>query len=151
MRVDLAHGPPAKPQIHSYKNHHTYNGVAQLPVATSVRRSPAGLRQLSAPDGCGGEEHAAAVVVYDVVLYYAGNRACTIYQTLDDFAVLGRGRGRGAVPLPGSGSGSGCGCSSRLTAARDLDQLLRDALAKRSRDCGVEYFLRRRLGDCGGR
>ncbi|KAK3383138.1 hypothetical protein B0T24DRAFT_673048 [Lasiosphaeria ovina] len=147
MRVDLAHGPPAKPQIHSCKNHHTYNGVAQLPVATSVRRSPAGLRQLSAPDSYGGEEHAAAVVVYDVVLYYAGNRACTIYRTLDDFAVLALGRGRGAVPLPSSGSGSG----SRLAAARDLDQLLRDALAKRSRDCGVEYFLRRRIGDCGGR
>ncbi|KAK3394127.1 hypothetical protein B0H63DRAFT_37212 [Podospora didyma] len=136
MRVKLATtkpSVPSKPQLHSRKHHHTYNSTRHLPIATLVRY-PAVRRQTAGH----GSEYA---LVYEVMLYYERNRACTIYRSLADFARLRKGL---MMPLPEI-------IVNHDTGSSILDLLLRQVLAKRPRECAVEYFLRRRMSDCGGR
>ncbi len=135
---------PTAPQLHSLGNHDSYNGTRSLPTATWVR-SPT-VRPTTA------EQH---TLVYEVVLYYRRNRACTIYRTRDDFAALRRG----ITGLTSSSSSSLESLENDVphpavedrSSVDDLHGLLREAIAKHGGSCAVEYFLRRRLGDCGGR
>ncbi len=79
MQLRPAQQPPipTKPQFHSARCHHTYNGTKVLPVATWVR-SP------TVRDAGDGQY----ALVYEIVLYYSHNRACTIYRAYDDFTKL---------------------------------------------------------------
>lgn len=118
-----------RPQLHSRRCHHTYNATRCLPRAVSVRSARAR-----------GDPPAAPPAAYEIVLYYDHNRACTIYRTWDDLRRLRSGLGpwRGA-PAP---------CSARDVAA--AQRFLCEAVSKKGREVAMEYFLRRRIDDCGG-
>jgi len=137
---------PTKPQIHSNRYHSTYNGSLHLPFATRVRRTPEASTPLhDRDDGCVRHHHHhqnhRQNHLYEVTLYYNQNRACTIYRSREDFAALERGATpwRGPVPLSSTGT----------VDVHDLHRFLSEAIAKRPNECAVEYFLRRRMGDCG--
>ncbi|KAG6363050.1 hypothetical protein INS49_008145 [Diaporthe citri] len=81
-----------------------------------------------------------STVVYEVVLCYPHNRACTINRTWEDFQKLKSGLGswRNAPTF----------CSPK-----DIDGLqsfLCEAISKKGREVAMEFFLRRRMDDCGG-
>ncbi|KAI0599323.1 hypothetical protein F4775DRAFT_120605 [Biscogniauxia sp. FL1348] len=120
---------PAKPQLHSRKHHHIYNGVGRLPRNCWVR----------SPTLCNTayEDYA---LVYEIILYFDHNRACTIYRSWEDFERLRKTMApwKGAVRYEDRNDVQG------------MHRLLREALSKRPRDCALEYFLRRRMEDCGG-
>lgn len=80
-------------------------------------------------------------MVYEILLYFGHNRACTIYRSWDDFKTLRRGLTPWKRPT--------AFCSPN--DVRSLDKFLREALVKRPHECAMEYFLRRRIDDCGGR
>lgn len=121
---------PTKPQLHSSKHHHTYNGTRCLPITTWVRSPTVRATQL------GGD----FTFAYEIILYYEHNRACTVYRTWDDFRTLRKALRpwRDATSF-----------NSELDV-QGMHLFLREALAKRADDCAVEYFLRRRMEDCGG-
>jgi len=121
---------PAKPQLHSAKCHHTYNGTRLLPITTWVR-SPT-VRE---------DEFGQWALVIEIVLYYDHNRACTIYRTWPDFEKL-----RANIP-----PWKNMTHISSPEDIRGMHRFLREALTKNRRGCAMEYFLRRRMGDCGGR
>ncbi|KAK3694629.1 hypothetical protein B0T22DRAFT_452988 [Podospora appendiculata] len=132
MQITLPPTPspiPTIPQLHSRKHHHTYNGTHSLPATTLVQLSTLN----SAPTNTDTDETEPLRPVYEVTLFYAHNRACTIYRTSDDFATLRNG------------------LAAWQDASQDLDHFLRKALATRPYDCAMEFFLRRRMGDCEGR
>lgn len=124
-----ASSPLMKPQLHSRRCHHTYNATRCLPRAVWVKRSARAPSDPLAPP-----------VVYEIVLCYDHNRACTIYRTWDDLRRLRSGLGpwRGA-PAP---------CSARDVGA--AQRFLCEAVSKKGREVAMEYFLRRRIDDCGG-
>lgn len=127
-------GLPRRPQVHSSKHHHTYNGVRSVPSATWVRSQAVRQAQPESP-----MKEEALAVHYEIILYYPRNRACTIYRTLDDFEQL-----RQSLPeLKDSGEGSADG-----DTLASLDSFLRNVVRKRSDAVALEYFLRRRIGDC---
>jgi len=132
MHVKPAQAPPipAKPQLHSAKCHHTYNGTRVLPIATWVR-SPT-VRE---------DEYGEYRVVIEIVLYYDHNRACTIYRTGADFQRL-RANIAPWKNMPDISSPEDL---------RGMHRFLGEALAKKRKECALEYFLRRKMGDCGGR
>ncbi|KAK0631996.1 hypothetical protein B0T14DRAFT_559729 [Immersiella caudata] len=144
MQIKLEPIPqlPTKPQVHSHKHHNTYNGSRHLPVAVRIKRSaaPRGFQHVH-QDGCIHQYQRPRHCVYEVTLFYARNRACTIYRSREDFISLERGNTpwRGPVPLR----------STARLDVNDLQRFLSEALAKRPNECAVEYFLRRRMGDCG--
>ncbi|KAJ2900515.1 hypothetical protein MKZ38_002420 [Zalerion maritima] len=82
--------------------------------------------------------------LYEIVLYYSHNRACTIYRTWEDFTLLYRNlpRWRGAPRLV-----EDAGPNDVLA----LHLFLQAAIVKRPRAVGLEFFLRRRMGDCCAR
>lgn len=121
---------PTKPQLHSRRHHDAYNGARHLPKTVWVR-SPT-LQNVGRGD---------YTLVYEIILYFGHNRACTIYRSWDDFVTLRRGL------TPWKRSAMFCSHHD----VRGLDRFLREALAKRARECAMEYFLRRRIDDCGGR
>lgn len=116
--------------FHSRKRHDSYNGARHLPISTWVR-SPT-VRTT---------EYGEHVLVYEIVLFYGHNRACTIFRTWYDFSNLKRG-------LPPWNRRTDFSSPHNIQA---LDRFLAEALAKRPRECAMEYFLRRRLEDCDGR
>lgn len=71
MIINLPYPPsnPKPPQIHTRKNHDTYNGTFHLPYATHVR-----VTRVS--------NH------YTIILFYPHNRACEIHRSYDDFLAL---------------------------------------------------------------
>lgn len=113
-----------KPQLHSRRCHHTYNATRCLPRAVWIRSARV--------SGSG--------VVYEILLYYDHNRACTIYRTWDDFSKLR----------------SGLGPWRNAPAVRSVQDVggaqsfLCEAVSKKGREVAMEYFLRRRIDDCGG-
>lgn len=115
--------------FHSKKRHDSYNGSRHLPVSTWVR-SPT-IRTT---------EHGEHILVYEIVLFYGHNRACTIYRTWDDFKSLKQG-------LP---SWERAPAFYFPHDIQGLDRFLGEALVKRPRECAMEYFLRRRMEDCSG-
>ena len=132
MHIKPAQAPPlpAKPQLHSAKCHHTYNGTRTLPITTWVR-SPT-VRE---------NEFGEYLLAIEIVLYYDHNRACVIYRTFDDIQRL----------RDNIGSWKNMATISSSEDIRGMHRFLREALAKQPRACALEYFLRRRMGDCGGR
>jgi len=129
LKPDQVPAIPTKPQFHSAKCHHTYNGTRVLPKASWVR-SP------TVRDTGDGDY----ALVYEIVLYYKHNRACTIYRSWEDFTKL-----RNNLALWKN--------AAAFSSSHDLGGLhrfLREAIAKRPREVAMEYFLRRRMGDCGG-
>jgi hypothetical protein len=121
---------PLKPQFHSRKCHHTYNATRHLPKAVWIRSA-----RLSKD-----KDNNNSTVVYEVVLCYDHNRACTVNRTWEDFQKLK------------SGVGSWRNAPS-FCSARDVDGLQRflcEAINKKGREVAMEFFLRRRMDDCGG-
>src|SRR4051812_43518292 len=113
---------PLKPQLHSRKCHHTYNATRHLPLAVWIRSARV----------------KDSAVVYEIVLCYEHNRACTISRTWEDFQKLksGLGNWRNAPTF----------CSPK-----DIDSLQRylcEAISKKGREVAMEFFLRRRMDDC---
>lgn len=118
---------PLKPQFHSRKCHHTYNATRHLPQAVWIRAI-----RLS-------KENPSAVV-YEIVLCYNHNRACTINRTWEDFQKLK------------SGIGSWRNAPT-FSSPKDIDGMqsfLCEAISKKGREIAMEFFLRRRMDDCGG-
>lgn len=118
---------PLKPQFHSRKCHHTYNATRHLPQAVWIRSA-----RLS--------KDTTPTVIYEVVLCYDHNRACVVSRTWEDFQKLKSGLG--------SWRNAPTYCSPR-----DVDGLQRflcEAINKKGREVAMEFFLRRRMDDCGG-
>ncbi|KAK0745928.1 hypothetical protein B0T18DRAFT_428980 [Schizothecium vesticola] len=123
---------PTKPQIHSHKHHNTYNGTHHIPLAVGVKRATAASRP-TLPNNCHREGR-----LYAVTLFYPQNRACTIFRMHNDFVVLERG-----LPIRGPSA------SGERIHVPDFQKFLEEAMAKCPKECAMEYFLRRRMGDCG--
>lgn len=151
---------PDKPQLHSRKCHHTYNATRSPPLAIwvrSLRFGPDvdldGNLHLGGGGGGGGYCAAAsstALVHYEILLCYEHNRACTIYRTPQDCRRLRLGIG---TLSPGRRSGADSATAAGECTVEDVEVLqgyLREAIEKKWRDCALEYFLRRRMEDCGG-
>ncbi|KAI1079420.1 hypothetical protein F5B20DRAFT_543463 [Whalleya microplaca] len=131
IHIDITPMFPSKPQLHSKKYHHIYNGVAHLPVRSWVRGP---IIDTTDCDDC------ASVYIYEIEICFARNRSCTLYRDWEDFERLRKTitPWRDAVRYKDRDDVSG------------LHQFIREALAKRPRDCALEYFLRRRIDDCDG-
>jgi hypothetical protein len=124
---------PTKPQNHSHKHHNTYNGTHNLPLSVGVKRATAASRP-NQPDHnnrCEGR-------LYAVTLFYQHNRACTIFRSHDDLVALERG-----LPIRGPSAAGG------KIHVPDFQKFLEEAVTKCPKECAMEYFLRRRMGDCG--
>lgn len=120
---------PLKPQFHSRKCHHTYNATRHLPQAVWIRSA-----RLTK------DENDKSTVVYEVVLCYDHNRACTVSRTWEDFQKLKSGL-------------AGWRNAPSFCSPRDVDGLQRflcEAISKKGREIAMEFFLRRRMDDCGG-
>ena len=134
MQLKPAQTPaiPGKPQVHSKRCHHTYNGARHLPLTTWVR-SPT-------VRGIYDDDDDKCTLVYEIVLFYKHNRACIIYRSWDDFRRLKNG-----LPV-----WKNAASFRSMLDVCGLHQFLQEALLKRPREVAMEYFLRRRIGDCGG-
>ncbi|EGO53739.1 hypothetical protein NEUTE1DRAFT_106612 [Neurospora tetrasperma FGSC 2508] len=152
-----------KPQLHTQKNHNCYNGTRTLPIATLVRpqdnSTPDSDSQPQREDKPKSESknHKDESPLYEITLYYPHNRACTIYRSREDFWLLRTGL------LSSSSSTAPQPLTTLPTENREesegdsedvdkWDAMLKEAL-KRFKKSGhgrhsVEWFLRRRLGDC---
>ncbi|KAK3395923.1 hypothetical protein B0T20DRAFT_455716 [Sordaria brevicollis] len=148
------------PQLHTSKNHNSYNGIRTLPIATRVQcdegkrgKRKSHKRTRSTRTANQDDDYP----LYEVTLYYPHNRTCTIYRSREDFSLLRTGlhsRSSSAAPQ----SLSTAPPDDKTEADGDLkevarwDTLLRKALerfAKRGHGRhSIEWFLRRRLGDC---
>lgn len=62
-----------RPQVHTRRNHDTYDGTHHLPLAVHVCPRPDGRERC-----------------FSITLFYAHNRACEIYRSPDDFLALHR-------------------------------------------------------------
>jgi hypothetical protein len=152
--------PSSKPQLHSHKHHNTYNGSRHLPLAVSVRRSPR-LQRLDGDNKCSHHHRQHTQQphhrLYEVTLYYAHNRACTLYRSWDDFVRLDPGLqasltvGSGVLSngINSIASRERTRMTGKRVDVRLIEGALRVALAKAPGSCSVEYFLRRKMGDCG--
>ncbi|KAJ1333460.1 hypothetical protein MN608_03450 [Microdochium nivale] len=128
-------------QVHSRKHHHIYNGSGRLPVDTWVRSGTV----VALDDDPTDPRHCSIdhMLIYEVVLYFGNNRACTISRSRADFERLRRSIAPWKTGPPS--------CIPRdHNDASVLHRFLREALLHRPRDCALEYFLRRRMEDCGG-
>ncbi|KAH6650791.1 hypothetical protein F5144DRAFT_598215 [Chaetomium tenue] len=196
--------PVPKPQIHTHKNHHTYNGTLKLPQSTHVRiitEPPADNHNSSNNTRTKPDPRTPR---YVITLHYPHNRACELYRTALDMKILQRAlhvpahskpikinNTSSSKPAPttttttttagegGQGQVSEgrekeppckrtCSCPCACAAAeRQCDYareaaavqlMLGQALGKMEAAGGeengrvgvpMEWFLRRRLGDCG--
>ncbi|KAG8165179.1 hypothetical protein KVR01_005454 [Diaporthe batatas] len=120
---------PLKPQFHSRKCHHTYNATRHLPQAVWIRSA-----RLSK------DENDKPTVVYEVVLCHEHNRACIVNRTWEDFEKL----------KSGLGSWRNAPAYSSPRDVDGLQQFLCEAISKKGREIAMEFFLRRRMDDCGG-
>lgn len=142
-----------RPQLHSRRCHHTYNATRLLPRAIWVRSLC-----LSDPDPASGSLplHAPverATVSYEILLYYDHNRACTIYRTPGDVRRLRASVAVGAAALPHQKRQRSASPPQEECVVEDLQDVqafLCEVMRKKGRDCALEYFLRRRMVDCGG-
>ncbi|KAJ4388398.1 hypothetical protein N0V85_007598 [Neurospora sp. IMI 360204] len=158
-----------KPQLHTQKNHNSYNGTRTLPIATRVRAqhkprpdSDSEARDKDRPKGKSKRKSKSRSQedespVYEITLYYPHNRACTIYRSREDFSLLRTGlssRSSSTAPQPLAtqppyNKTEGEGGPKEVAK---WDSLLRKALERFAKSGhgrhSVEWFLRRRLGDC---
>lgn len=189
--------PTGKSQLHTSKNHDTYNGVLHLPNGIHVC-VPATINNDHPYNPSRREQQQP----FSITLFYEHNRACEIYRSLDEFFTLSRalvtascpdmqlllpggrrpqtevpssgGSGEGSRDSLGSsvtypsgpppGSCSGCGAARTEEGAQlslglngFLERVIRMARHEPGRDArtpatvALEWFLRRRSGDCAGR
>ncbi|KAJ4421370.1 hypothetical protein N0V82_003751 [Gnomoniopsis sp. IMI 355080] len=139
--------PLAKPQMHSRKCHHTYSATRQLPRALWIRSLRFGDADFNQTLDLSKE----CTLFYEIILYYDHNRACTIFRTPEDFRMLKSGIGKLSRT-------QGTSCDGPITTwdqpvvedVEVLQQYLCEVISKRAKSCALEYFLRRRLEDCGG-
>ncbi|KAK3300347.1 uncharacterized protein B0H64DRAFT_437512 [Chaetomium fimeti] len=106
----LAH----KPQLHTRKNHHTYNGTRRLPQSTHVQviTHPTNNTPTS-PTGATANPTDIDTPRYIITLHYAHNRACELYRTAYDIELLRRELGVLKHPPMGTnGDGNPGGSSS---------------------------------------
>lgn len=139
---------PTKPQLHSRKCHHTYNATRFPPRAIWVRSLRFGDADVEHFHLGGGGAANTALVHYEILLYYGHNRACTIYRTPEDCRRLRLGIGRlspGCGPDPATRS-----AECMVEDVEVLQAYLWEVIKKKGRDDALEYFLRRRMEDCGG-
>lgn len=137
--------PLTKPQVHSRKCHHTYSATRQLPRALWIRSLRFGDADFNQKLDLSQE----CTLFYEIVLYYNHNRACTIYRTPDDIRVLKSGIGK-LSRLHDSGSELVPWGQPVVEDVEVLQQYLCEVISKRAKNCALEYFLRRRMEDCGG-
>ena len=125
-----------KPQLHTHKNHHTYDGAHQLPQSTHVRLIPdhsdntinntnptnrTTTRKTSKTRKTKTKtETDPPAPRYAITLHYAHNRACEIYRTSHDMDILRRALGVLAHPIPspkekGSSNSKGSNGSNSTT------------------------------------
>jgi len=150
-------GIPIKPQLHTRKHHHAYNGARSLPIFTWVRPSMSTRpsKRSQKPEARDRDRYRqpqsdsrstlspATLSIYEVKLYYSKNRACTIYRSWDDFVRLGKGLSSGGLTPPP--------CTERHShTSQCLHKFLKQVLARSPTEPSVEFFLRRRMDDCGG-
>lgn len=141
--------PLAKLQLHSRKCHHTYNATRQLPRALWIRSLRFGDSDFNAQLDLTKE----CKLFYEVILYYDHNRACTLYRTPEDFRLLKSGIGKLSRCHGGGGSVDLTTSAWEQTVVEDVEVLqhfLCEAISKKGKNCALEYFLRRRIDDCGG-
>lgn len=129
---------PNKPQLHSRRHHctATYNPTKCMPSNSWVR----GLTLIQDSSNSRNPQDLHFTLVYEIVLFYSANRACTIYRTWDDFERLRKTIG----PWKNA---------PRYEDQNDIVGLhlfLREAMTKKPRECAMAYFLKRRMEDCGG-
>ncbi|KAK3356195.1 hypothetical protein B0H65DRAFT_70693 [Neurospora tetraspora] len=158
-----------KPQLHTQKNHNSYNGTRTLPIATRVRAQhkprPDSDSQAQDKDRqkrkskrrSKSRSQEDESPLYEITLYYPHNRACTIYRSREDFSSLRTGlssRSSSTAPQPLATQPSynkteGEGGPKEVAK---WDSMLRKALERFAKSGhgrhSVEWFLRRRLGDC---
>lgn len=152
MHLEQRHAslPLAKPQVHSRKCHHTYSATRQLPRALWIRSLRFGdadfNQELDLTKEC--------TLFYEIVLYYDHNRACTIYRTPDDFRTLKSGIGKLQMSRRHGGDDDPHQAvpwgQPVIEDVEVLQQYLCEIISKRAKSCALEYFLRRRMDDCGG-
>ncbi|KAK3957102.1 hypothetical protein QBC32DRAFT_366485 [Pseudoneurospora amorphoporcata] len=154
-----------KPQLHTQKNHNSYNGTRTLPIATRVRplHKPTSNYDSRPQDKDDQKLESNRILteeespLYEITLYYPHNRACTIYRSRQDFWLLRTGlssRSSSSAPqrlsTPPSHNIAKCEDDSKEVAK--WDSLLRKGLERFAKNghgrYSVEWFLRRRLGDC---
>lgn len=138
--------PLNKPQVHSRKCHHTYSATRQLPRALWIRSLRFGDADFNQTLDLSKE----CMLFYEIVLYYDHNRACTIFRTPDDFRMLKSGIGKLSHTLGSKGDGLVSWDQPVVEDVEVLQQYLCEVISKRAKSCALEYFLRRRLEDCGG-
>lgn len=91
------------------------------------------------------------MLFYEIILYYKHNRACTIFRTPDDFRMLKSGIGKLSKTQGSTEQDEfAADCQPIVEDVEVLQQYLCEVISKKSKSCALEYFLRRRLEDCGG-
>lgn len=158
-----------KPQIHTQKNHSSYNGTRTLPIATRVRPRPdtksehdcqaqykdQRKRKSKRKSRITGQDDESPL--YEVTLYYPHNRACTIYRSREDFSLLrtglhSRSSSTAPQPLATPPLDNTTETEADPKEVARWDSLLRKAIERFAKNghgrYSVEWFLRRRLGDC---
>ncbi|KAI0017407.1 hypothetical protein F4780DRAFT_782381 [Xylariomycetidae sp. FL0641] len=128
-KTGLSRAPSPKPQLHSRKHHCIYNGARCMPLGSWVHGPAIQYDEFNEPS-----------LVFEIVLYFDHNRACTLYRSWEDIERLRKN----ITPWKGAT------LYRDYRDARGMRHFLREALVKRPRDCALEYFLRRRMEDCGG-
>ncbi|KAF3764943.1 hypothetical protein M406DRAFT_331258 [Cryphonectria parasitica EP155] len=156
MQLDKSSPPAAartKPQLHSRQCHYTYNGTRHLPRAIWIRS----LRFDLDPDLLDDSTTTtSSSLTYEILLYYDHNRACTIYRSPEDFRRLKCAVGRLSTTAAAATTTTTTTTTTSISDERvveDVEVLQRflvEALRKKGGDWAVEYFLRRRMDDCGG-
>lgn len=99
-----------------------------------------------------------SATLYEVKLYYSKNRACTIYRSWDDFVRLGHGLSlSGGIAMSTTTGASGAAvaaaaiCTERHPhSSTCLQKFLKHVMQRFPKEPAVEFFLRRRIDDCGG-
>jgi hypothetical protein len=130
---------PTRPQFHCRKYHDSYNGARHLPTTVCVRSPTLRVTTFGGDSGCfvGQDKE----LLYEIQLYYAHNRACAIYRSLDDFSRLRAGLSPWAEAPP----------IQPEMPVEDLRRFLQAALERPGAPgAALEYFLRRRMDDCSG-
>ncbi|KAJ4394571.1 hypothetical protein N0V93_003790 [Gnomoniopsis smithogilvyi] len=87
---------------------------------------------------------------YEIVLYYDHNRACTIFRTPDDFRMLKSGIGKLSQSHGSRDEELVTWDQPIVEDVEVLQQYLCEVISKKAKSRALEFFLRRRMEDCGG-
>ncbi|AEO70354.1 uncharacterized protein THITE_32255, partial [Thermothielavioides terrestris NRRL 8126] len=78
------------PQIHTHKNHDTYNGVLRLPQMIHVHVSSRPQDRSRNSTTASPTDSRQTYSYYTITLHYPHNRACEIYRSRDEVHLLRR-------------------------------------------------------------